>query len=245
MKLDQLNIKKNNNTWLFTGDVKAFYSNIPHEMACDNIYKITRNNKNIFGYCNPKDLLDFINLIMDNNYFFFNDQYYKQIKGLAMGTPCAPTIANLFLAMEEITKGMKSPYMFQKRPYGKLICYFKYIDDIFSVFEGTKVQLNWMLKEYLQFPPLEIEYNYSKDSVVFLDTEIFFDNTPGNKDLNLHTKLFQKPMNKYLYIPWSSAHPEHVKKAFVKAKMTRYCTISSRNEDFQDCCANFFKNLRK
>ncbi len=52
-------------------------------------------------------------------------------------------------------------------------------------------------------------------------------------------------MNKFLYIPWSSAHPLHVKKAFVKAELTRFAIISSEVTYFAESCRQFYGNLRK
>lgn len=52
-------------------------------------------------------------------------------------------------------------------------------------------------------------------------------------------------MNKHLYIPWSSAHSLHVKKAFVKAELTRFHTNSTEEQYFVDTCVFFRRNLRR
>jgi hypothetical protein len=52
-------------------------------------------------------------------------------------------------------------------------------------------------------------------------------------------------MNRFLYIPWSSAHPLHVKKAFVKAELTRFAMVSSEVEFFAEACRQFYGNLRR
>jgi hypothetical protein len=38
-----------------------------------------------------------LKLILENNYFTFNDKYFKQNLGVAMGCICGPTIANIFV----------------------------------------------------------------------------------------------------------------------------------------------------
>jgi hypothetical protein len=63
--------------------------------------------------------------------------------------------------------------------------------------------------------------------------------------IHLVTRLFKKPMNKHLYIPWSSAHPSHVKKAFVKAELIRFAIVSSKVEYFADARRQFYGNLRR
>ena len=42
-----------------------------------------------------------INAILKHNHFEFNGQTYRQKQGVAMGTKCAPTFANLFMASLE------------------------------------------------------------------------------------------------------------------------------------------------
>ena len=45
---------------------------------------------------------DFLKVVIKENTFRFNDRFYDQVKGVAMGTRCAPPpFANLFLAVLE------------------------------------------------------------------------------------------------------------------------------------------------
>ena len=52
-------------------------------------------------------------------------------------------------------------------------------------------------------------------------------------------------MNLFHYIPWSSAYPLPVKKAFVKAELTRFATICSEKRYFVDAVRQFYRNLQK
>ena len=42
-----------------------------------------------------------LTLSVRSSYFLFNDVYYKQVDGVAMGSPLGPTLANLFLVYYE------------------------------------------------------------------------------------------------------------------------------------------------
>src|SRR5690606_41338463 len=42
-----------------------------------------------------------LELILNNNYFEFNNKYYLQINGTAMGTRVAPSFANIFMGRLE------------------------------------------------------------------------------------------------------------------------------------------------
>ncbi|KAF2752380.1 hypothetical protein EJ05DRAFT_429301, partial [Pseudovirgaria hyperparasitica] len=52
-------------------------------------------------------------------------------------------------------------------------------------------------------------------------------------------------MNKHHYIPWSSAHPLTVKRAFVKAEMTRFMVLSSSRRLFEERLQEFHQALRR
>jgi hypothetical protein len=91
---------------------------------------------------------------------------------------------------------------------------------------------------------LTIKWDCSKVRNEFLDIEIL-KRRNHLQPVHLVTRLFRKPMNRFLYIPWSSAHPLHVKKAFVKAELTRFAMINSEAAYFADARVQFYGNLRK
>ena len=54
----------------------------------------------------------------------------------------------------------------------------------------------------------------------------------------------QKPLNKYLYIPFESFHPASSKRAFIKGELMRYARNSSTQQAFVDTRELFWKRLR-
>ena len=69
---------------------------------------------------------------LDNTYIQFKNQFYKQIFGVAMGSPISVTIANL--VMENIeTKALQT---FQNPP----IMWKRYVDDIFVVIKKNNLE---------------------------------------------------------------------------------------------------------
>ena len=62
----------------------------------------------------------------------FNDVYYKQVDGVAMGSPLGLTLANLFLVYYEIKWLEEYPQQF------KLQFYRRYVDDIFVMFRKKR-----------------------------------------------------------------------------------------------------------
>nr|CAH8856951.1 unnamed protein product [Trichobilharzia regenti] len=74
-----------------------------------------------------------------NVHFIFNNLYYRQIDGIAMGSPLGPISADFFLARIE-----NGP---SKQVIEKTDSYFRYVDDTFIILD-VKADKNEMLKKF-------------------------------------------------------------------------------------------------
>ena len=82
--------------YLCTVDVTALYTNIPHEEGIQKVIKfMKRKNAPDSEILLCQHLLEHI---LKMNYFEFNNKYYLQVSGTAMGTRCAPNYAIIFMA---------------------------------------------------------------------------------------------------------------------------------------------------
>lgn len=83
-------------TLLVTCDVESLYTNISHTNGMAAMTHFLEGRENFDGMLDSFviDLLDFI---LQHNYFVFNNTFYKQVSGTAMGARCDPSYANLFL----------------------------------------------------------------------------------------------------------------------------------------------------
>lgn len=199
---------------LVTGDVRAMYTNIPAEDAV-LASSLLLQQADLKG--NTLDgLTELLRFVLHNNFFTFQDETYRQRSGLAMGTACAPAVANCFMARYE------SQVLPILRSWG-LLYYGRYIDDIFLIFKGTEEALDTAL-QMLVPPGLDIEWTRSSTDIHFLDVQLYL-----IKD-SLVTDVYRKALNRYMYIPFSSGHPIRVKKALVKAERTRFAMICSTED---------------
>ena len=111
-----------NTTTLVTMDVSSLYTNIDHNEGTEACYKKlqTRPNKSILF----EILKKFI--VIKSNIFKFGCDIYKQIKGVAMGTPLAPNFVNIFMDNLEnrIIQG------FYNKAKLKPLIWLQFIDDI-------------------------------------------------------------------------------------------------------------------
>ena len=76
------------------------------------------------------EIMRLLSIMLKNNDFSFNDEWYLQIQGTAMGKKFAPNYANIFMAKWESGALEKCP----KKPQ----CYFRFLDDIFIIWPHTR-----------------------------------------------------------------------------------------------------------
>ncbi len=108
---------------LVTLDVSSLYTNIPH---ADGI-EAARIHLNKRSKLNPptETVCDLINIILKNNNFDFNGQFFLQKHGTAMGTRMAPPYANLFMGALE-ARALDSAQF-------KPLVWWRYMEDIFLI----------------------------------------------------------------------------------------------------------------
>ena len=88
---------------LCTLDITSLYTNIPHNEATESIKRMLAIHKPPVSLPHNSYIIELLELVLTNNHFEFNDKYYHQISGTAMGTKLAPSYANLFMTtFEEI-----------------------------------------------------------------------------------------------------------------------------------------------
>ena len=85
----------------------------------------------------------------------------------------------------------------------------------------------------------KLTYCISDCSILFLDL-LLYRNTSSNV---LQFSTFQKPLNKYLYIPFESFHPSSNERAFIKGELIRYARNSSSFKSFSETRDKFWRRL--
>ena len=83
-------------TILATFDVVGLYSNIPHEYGLEAIeYWLDKFPESLHPRFSKEFVLESVEFILENNNLNFDNEYFNQIKGTAMGTIFVPNYANL------------------------------------------------------------------------------------------------------------------------------------------------------
>ena len=91
-------------TILASFDVVNLYSNIPHSYGIEAIqYWLEKYPQELPERTHKNFIIKGIKFILENIYFVFNNEIYRQIKRTAMGTKVTPTYANLVMGYFEMT----------------------------------------------------------------------------------------------------------------------------------------------
>ena len=159
-RIFKLNNIPNNNNILLTIDVKSLYTNIPTDdgiSASINLLKEHYASHNI----NLHVIRDTLELVLNNNYFEFNGQYYLQTHRTAMGSPIAPSYAKIFMAALETEMLLNAPNEFIPLEW------IRYIDDIFALWPHGLEFLMGFLHHINHFhPTIKFDYEYSDKSIL-------------------------------------------------------------------------------
>ena len=166
---------------------------------------------------NPELITDMLQFILTKNYFQFNDKFYLQIHGTAMGSKVAPSYANI--AMGKLENEIISTSPLKPTKWGR------FIDDVRYIWAHGRNQLIKFHEHCNSIhPTLKFTMELSTDEVPFLDTTI---QKQGNK---IQTTVFSKQTDKHTYLLPSSCHPRHIFNSIPKAQAIRYRRICSNTE---------------
>ena len=95
----------------------------------------------------------------------------------------------------------------------------RFIDGIFAIWDGPKgVLLEFLDALNSKTDRIKLTYCISDSSISFSDLFPYRDISSSV----LQFSTFQKPLNKYLYMPFESFHPSSNKNAFIKGELMRY-----------------------
>jgi hypothetical protein len=225
IRLSKIDLNRNHQWYLVSGNIVAFYPNIPLKQCLDiatTLYEEyigapTTHNKllemEVFLRCLQVDNQDLITQ--------YKDLVYKQQNGLAMGVMDSPDLANLFgWFFEQQVKILDHPLI----PF-----YGCFIDDIFGiVYTSSEVEAVQIIS-VVKFDGCVIEWGTSDNFLPFLDMTIYHD--ANNRVQHMP---YRKACSHQERIPWISHHPLDVKQGTYIVEMSRLATLCSLNSHYID-----------
>jgi hypothetical protein len=212
-------------------DIKSLFTNIPlvevTNICLEYLYHSDTTAPNM-----PEEVFrELLELATVNVEFSFNNHMYRQIDGVAMGSPLGPILANIFVGYyeEQLFQSCIRPSLYQR-----------YVDDIF-VLSSERRQIDELLRSLSN---LHSSLVFTKDEEDD-NTLPFLDVLVERKNNSFITSVYRKPTFDGQYIPWDSFCPKKRKVNLISCLVHRALKICSPSklEDEIKTIHSIFLNL--
>ena len=168
-------VEQDSNFYMGSLDMDSLFTNILLEetinICTESIYDQNDSTEGL----NKSEFKELLSLATKESYYTFNEIFYKQIDGVAMGSPLGPTDANAFFCFYEKMWLKQCPDKF------KPVYYRRHVDDIFVLFNLRDHLIKF--RDYLNkyHPNMKFSFEKKKNgNFSFLDVEV---SREGNKPL--------------------------------------------------------------
>ena len=181
-----------NHQLIFFG-VVSFFPKLPIDATTDIIILCIYEFTEIDTRITKNEMRQLILVCTKNVHFKFHDDMFTQVDCIALGSPLAPILANIF--MVELERNL-IPIL-----KDHLSCWKRYVDDTICFIKNGSVE--HVLSTLNNFHS-SIKFTYETESgnkLSFLDVQLI---RTGD---NIETCVFRKPTNTDIYIHWNSFAP--------------------------------------
>ena len=221
---------------LFSVDIVNMYTNIPIYELIETIYSIVKLNpqhlKSTIYNLTPETVKVLLKIVLFTNHFTFNGNIIKQINGIAMGTPCACTITDIFIC-EFVQKNF---FNWKYKPK----YYKQYRDDSFGIWLHGETLLNEYL-HHLNTLHKQLKFTFtSGKKLQYLDLIITL--SPWN---TIHTETYYKPTDTFQYLQADSNHPASTIQNIPKSQLLRHVRNCSTPSTLFSHASSLVFNLTK
>ena len=201
------------------------YTNIPSQQLPDIITYLCKQN--YVDHPTQTEIPKLCDTILKQNYFEFQDTFYFQTQGLAMGAPTSSILSEIFLQYIEYTE------ICNIIKQHNIIGYFRYVDDILIVYNDKDTNIQNVLKLFNNISPtlnFTIEHEVN-NSINFLDLTIY-------KNQQFSFRVYRKPTATDIIIPLGSNQHPAQKIAAISYFANRIITYPLDNKDKDIDCYN-------
>lgn len=148
----------------------TIYTNIDYQGARRAVKWAQKKNINIKRR-HRKFILKSLEFCLNHNYFWYNNIYYLQVKGITMGAKFAPRVANLYKSKWE-----QEGRLHNLHP--RIVLYKRLIDDLLVIWKGNMNDIKIILQSMNNnYKNISLTWDISKDNIHtkynFLDLEIY------------------------------------------------------------------------
>ena len=213
-------------------DVESLFTNIPLNETIDIAIDLIFANNPTFTI-NRKDLKQLFNIATAQTHFLFDGKYYDQTDGVAMGSPLAPILANIFMGFHE--QNWINDY-----DNAKPLFYRRYVDDIFCVFRDENDAM--LFFDYINKQHNNITFTYETEhdnKLPFLDVLL-----TKSHDACV-TSTYHKPTYTGLLLNFFSFTPLSYKTGLIRTLVDRARKLNNTENGFQQDLKNLIFTLQR
>uniref|UniRef100_A0A7I4YC46 Reverse transcriptase domain-containing protein n=1 Tax=Haemonchus contortus TaxID=6289 RepID=A0A7I4YC46_HAECO len=198
-------------------DVTSLYTNESNGDALQATHELLNEHAGSINMCglSVSHVMTLVKECLDCSIFRWSGQYFRQVRGLAMGQRLAPVLAIVYMSKIE------RPVL-DRRP----VLYFRYVDDCF-VACSTQKEMDRCF-ELLNTQAENIRFTREKP----IDTWLPFLNMQVQLERGfLRTKWYRKPTSKNILVHFRSAHPLKTKQAITRNMFRTAKMVSSGDRE--------------
>ena len=181
--------------------------------------------------CIPIDnLMEILTFCVETTYFRMRSDIYRQLEGLAMGSPLSPVLANIYMEyFKEMTSGSTSL---------KPSMWLRYIEDTFILWPHQEdVQI---LLDHMNSIRPSIQFTMEKEQ----DNKLPFLNVLVTcTEQGFRSSVYHKPTFTGQYLNFNSHHPYTIKKGIIRCLQHWAKTISSDTDAYKEEMISLRHNL--
>jgi len=225
-------LTNSNRYYMCSLDIKSLYTNVPINETIELVIRnIFTNATTSFKGFDEQQFRKLLNLSLNDTYFKFNNSIYKQVDGLAMGSPLSPVAANIFLNFFETSLLNQCPLDIKPSFYKR------YLDDTFMLFSNEQQARNFF--DYINSRHANIKFTFEGE----LDKRLaFLDINVCRNDNCFITSVYRKPTFSGLGTNYFSNIYKKYKSSSLFTLVNRAYKLSSDFVSF-DQEINFLRNF--
>ncbi|XP_041466218.1 uncharacterized protein LOC121416797 [Lytechinus variegatus] len=230
--LETITLPEHGEKFLFTLDVKSLYTIIPQSDGLNAIRFYLRSHQSA-NRPDEDTIVRLTDLVLTRSSFSFNGKYYKQKKGVKMGTKMGPSYACLFMGYIE------SRFLSNYEGLPKHLLLRRYIDDYLGIAVSSKDEVMEFIDRLGNMhPSVQLTNEVSDASVAFLDLKVTIEGT------GITTSVHYKLTDSHTFLNYASSHPPACKNSIPFSQLSRIRRICSEEDDYNqraDEMQHFFK----
>ena len=216
-------------------DVSALFTSVPVDPAHNIIKDILEKDHTLKErtVMEVSDIILLLEFYLKNTYFSFQDQFYEQVEGGAMGSPVSSIVANLYMEYLE-QKALSTAHT-----PPRFWC--RYVDDTFVIHKEVNKQ--GFIQNINSVDPaikFTVKDNKEDGSIPFLDTIV-----KPEADGTLSITVYRKTTHTDQYWQWDSHHHLSAKFSVIHTLSHRASTVCSKPELLQQEKDHLRKALTK